>query len=360
MPQSTQALQLPLALDAMGGDNAPLCILKGAEMALLRHPGLRFLLVGDSARLTPLLAEMPALRAACDIQHTDSVIAMDEKPAVAVRQGRQSSMRLDIDAVHKGGAFGIVSAGNTGALMAMSKIVLKTLPGISRPAIVSLFPTRNGECVMLDLGANVECDARDLFHFAIMGDAFARAVLGLSKPKIGILNIGSEDMKGHEALQQASFMLKNCGVDLDFRGFIEGNHIPEGAVDVVVTDGFTGNVALKMAEGTAGLIRNYMKAAFGSSVLAKCGALLASGALSVVRDKLDTRKRNGAMFVGLNGIAVKSHGRADAYAFCNAITVAVELAAHNINDKITQEIARYGEIQIPSIAEVTPKKAARS
>lgn len=343
-----QELKLPLALDAMGGDDAPASVLKGAEMALVRHPGLRFILFGNRQALEPLLAHMPALRGACEVIHTDVVVAMDEKPSVAVRQGRQSSMRLAIDAVQQEKAFGIVSAGNTGALMAMSKLVLKTLPGISRPAIVSLFPTQGGECVMMDLGANVECDARDLFHFAVMGDAFARAVLGLSHPRIGILNIGSEDMKGHESLQEAAQMIRNCGVGLAFHGFVEANHIPEGAVDVVVTDGFTGNIALKMAEGTGRLIRTYLKDAFASSLLARLSALLGYGALSALKDKLDPRKRNGAMFVGLNGIAVKSHGGADAYAFCNAISVAVELAAHNINARIIEEIRRYGELCPPN------------
>jgi glycerol-3-phosphate acyltransferase PlsX len=328
----------------MGGDNAPECILKGAEMALLRHPGLKFLLFGDTARLDPLLVGMDALKRASEVIHSETTIAGDAKPSIAVRQGRKSSMRLAIDAVQEGRAFGIVSAGNTGALMAMSKIVLRTLPGISRPAIVSLFPTMRGECVMLDLGANLECDARDLLNFAIMGDAFARAVLGLSRPRIGILNIGSEELKGHEELKAAAQLIKDSGLALEFHGFIEGNHITEGVVDVVVTDGFTGNIALKTAEGTARLIRGYLKNAFGSGPLARLGSLFAFAALSAVKDKLDSRKRNGAMFVGLNGIAVKSHGRADDYAFCNAISVAVELAAHRINDKIIREVDRYASL----------------
>ncbi|MBV8939924.1 MAG: phosphate acyltransferase PlsX [Alphaproteobacteria bacterium] len=341
----------------MGGDNAPACVLKGASLALVRHPGLRFLLCGDSERLEPLLAAMPPLKAASSILHTTSVIAMDEKPSVAVRQGKNSSMRLAIDAVQEGRAFGVVSAGNTGALMAMAKIVLRTLPGISRPAIVATFPTLRGECVMLDLGANVSCDARDLLHFAIMGDAYARAALGLNRPKIGLLNIGSEDQKGHEALQEAANMLREHGGGLDFHGFVEGNHIPEGTVDVVVTDGFTGNVALKMAEGTGRLIRAYMRDAFTSTWSSRLSALLGKRALTAVRDKLDSRSRNGAMFVGLNGIAVKSHGRADAYAFCNAISVAVDLAAHDINHKIIAELACY-EKSTPASAEILPVQEA--
>lgn len=347
-------LTLPLALDAMGGDHAPDSVLNGAAMALVRHPGLRFILSGDEARLAPLLQKLPLLAPACEILHTDQVVAMDEKPSVALRQGKRSSMRLGIDCVQDGRAFGVVSAGNTGALMAMSKIVLRALPGISRPAIVSLFPTLHGDCVMLDLGANVECDAKDLFNFAIMGDAYARAVLGLSRPRIGILNIGSEEQKGHEELQQAATMLRTCGVDLDFRGFIEGNHIPEGVVDVVVTDGFTGNVALKTAEGTGRLVRTYVKSAFTSTLFSRLGALIAKPALDALKEQLDGRRRNGAMFVGLNGIAVKSHGRADAYAFCNAISVAVELAAHNINEKILAELSRYAECSLANVPKAAP------
>ena len=336
-----QALTLPLALDAMGGDYAPEAVLKGADMAIERHPGLKFILCGDAVRLNPWLETLPRLARVSEVMHTERFVAMDEKPSAALRSGKGSSMWLAIEAVKEGRAHGVVSAGNTGALMAMSKIILRMIEGIKRPAIVSLFPTLRGESVMLDLGANVECDARDLFNFAIMGDAFARAALGLNRPKIGILNIGSEDIKGHEYLQEAAQMLRDCAIDLDFRGFIEGNHIAEGIVDVVVADGFTGNVALKTAEGTARLVRGYLKSAFTASPMAKAGAFMASGALGAVKEKLDSRHRNGAMFIGLNGIAVKSHGRADALAFCNAISVAVELAAHDINAKLAREIARY-------------------
>lgn len=330
-------LQLPIALDAMGGDNAPACVLRGAAMALVRHPGIRFLLYGNRYILEPLLADQPQLKAASEIVHTEIVIAGDDKPSVAVRRGRNSSMWMSIESVRDQRSCAIVSAGNTGALMAMSKLILRTLPGVSRPAIAALFPTLRGECVMLDLGANVESDAKDLARFATMGDAFARAVLGLSRPKIGLLNVGSEELKGRDEVKEAYQLIKNAGV-LNFHGFIEGNDIAEGTVDVVVTDGFTGNVALKTAEGAARLIRTYLKDAFNSSPFSKTGALMASGALKVVKDKLDDRKRNGAMFLGLNGIAVKSHGGADAFSFCNAISVAVELVVHDINTRITQEL----------------------
>ncbi len=331
-------LQLPIALDAMGGDNAPGCVLEGANLALVRHPGVRFLLFGNRPMLESVLKNYPQLRAASEIVHTDSVIAGDDKPSVAVRRGRDSSMWLSIQSVKDGKACAVVSAGNTGALMAMSKLIMRTLPGISRPAIAALFPTLRGECAMLDMGANVESDANDLYNFAIMGDAFARAVLGLSRPKIGLLNVGSEELKGRDEIKAASALLKESSLNLNYHGFIEGNDIAMGTVDVVVTDGFTGNVALKTAEGTARLIRTYLRDAFSSSPIAKAGGLMASGALRAVKDKLDDRKRNGAMFLGLNGITVKSHGGADGYSFCNAISVAVELVAHHINERIIEEL----------------------
>lgn len=331
-------IQLPIALDAMGGDHAPASVLRGAEMALIRHPGIRFLLYGNRYILEPLLQDIPVLKNACRIEHTEVVIAGDDKPSLAVRRGRQSSMWLAIEAVKDGKACAVVSAGNTGALMAMSKLILRTLPGISRPAIAALFPTLRGESVMLDLGANVESSAQDLYRFAIMGSAFARAVLGLNRPSIGLLNVGSEELKGRDEVKEANALLKNTNVDLNYHGFVEGNDIAAGVVDVVVTDGFTGNVALKTAEGTARLIRTYLKDAFNASPVSKAGALLATGAMKVVKDKLDDRKRNGAMFLGLNGIAVKSHGGADAFSFGHAIGVAVELVTHSINSRIIEEI----------------------
>lgn len=333
----------PIALDAMGGDSAPECVMEGAHIALTRHPNTKFLVFGDQALVQPYFDKYPKLKAASELIHTDAFVAADDKPSVAIRQGKQSSMRLAIDSVSDGRAGAVISAGNTGALMAMSKIVLKTLPGINRPAIAALFPTIKGDCIMLDLGANVECSAKDLFHFAIMGDAFAKAVLGLKKPKIGLLNIGSEELKGHEEIKLAALMLKESGLDIDYYGFIEGHLVPQGVVDVVVTDGFTGNVALKTAEGTARLIKTYIKDAFSATLLSKLGALLSKKALITVKDRLDERKRNGAMFLGLNGIAVKSHGSADAVSFANAVSVAVELVAHDVNKKILSELQIYDE-----------------
>ncbi len=345
------ALALPLALDAMGGDHAPASVLEGAAIALTRHPGLRFVVYGQPNAVLPILAHLPAVQAASHFVPCDTVVGNDDKPSAAVRQGRQSSMRKAIDAVAEGEAFGVVSAGNTGALMAMSKIVLKTLPGISRPAIAALFPTLKGECVMLDLGANVECSATDLLNFAVMGEAFARAVLGLKRPKIGLLNIGSEELKGHDEIKEAHALLRESGLDLDYYGFVEGNEVPAGVVDVVVTDGFTGNIALKTAEGTARLFKAYIRDALHATLLSRLGALCARGALQAVKDRLDERKRNGAMFLGLAGIAIKSHGAADAYSFANAITVAVELAEGDVNATIIAELKTYDETHPASAAD---------
>lgn len=325
----------------MGGDHAPQSVVGGAALALDRFPSLSFTLFGDAAQLEPLLLDYPRLAPRCTITHTDVRVAAGDKPSTALRQAKNSSMRLALDAVQEGRAFGAVSAGNTGALMAMAKIVFKTLPGINRPAIVALMPTLKGECVMLDLGANVECGASDLFQFAVMGDAFARAVLGLEKPRIGLLNVGSEEVKGHDELKAAAQMLRCADLPLHFHGFIEGDDITKGSVDVVVTDGFTGNVALKTLEGTARMIVKYLSDAFRSSARAKAGYLLSRGAMARMKERLDPRRHNGAMFVGLNGIAIKSHGSADTYSFSNAIAVAVELAMHDINRRITDEMQHF-------------------
>lgn len=331
-----------IALDAMGGDNAPACVVEGAEMALQRHNNIRFLFFGDHAKIEPLLKRHPKVIPFCEIIHTDVAIQPDEKPSVALRRGSDSSMRLAIDAVKEGKAHCIVSAGNTGALMAISKLVFRTLPGISRPAIAALLPTIRGESVMLDLGANIQCDAKELVQFAIMGEAFARAVTGIEKPSVGLLNVGSEEMKGHEELKDAFAMLKTNNVGINFYGFVEGNDIAQGTVDVVVTDGFTGNVALKTTEGTGRLVSHYVKSSFQASLRAKLAFLLAKSAITKLRKSLDPRRYNGAMFLGLAGISVKSHGFVDGYGYYWAIRVAVELVAGRINERILEEIKMSG------------------
>ncbi|GLR80614.1 phosphate acyltransferase PlsX [Azospirillum oryzae] len=335
--------RLTIALDAMGGDLGPDMVVAGADIARERHPDVRFLLYGDQQRLEPLLSQRPALKAVAEIRHTADFVAGDAKPAVALRAGRQSSMRLAIDAVAAGEAACVVSAGNTGALMAMAKFVLKTLPGIDRPAMASFFPTQRGESVMLDLGANAECQPENLVQFAVMGAVFARAILGLPEPSIGVLNIGSEDMKGNEVVRAAAASLRDMPLPGRFHGFVEGTDIGLGTVDVIVTDGFTGNVALKTAEGTAKLFSEFLRRTFATSFLARIGYLLARGAFKRFRERIDPRRYNGAMFLGLRGVCVKSHGGTDAVGFANAVAVAVNLATHGFNERIKEEMGRIAD-----------------
>ena len=328
----------------MGGDRAPAMVLRGADIALERHPNTRFLLFGNEAQIAPLLAKLPRLGPAATLHHTEEVVLDDAKPSQALRTGRRSSMRLAIDAVADGRAEGVVSAGNTGALMAMAKFVLKTLPGIDRPAIATMFPTRRGESVMLDLGANIECDAENLVQFAVMGDVFARTVLGLLQPSVGLLNVGSEDLKGNDAVRAAAARLRGDLIPIRFHGFIEGDDIAAGTVDVIVTDGFTGNVTLKAIEGVAKLFSESLRASFHYSLSARIGYLFARGALQKLAARLDPRRYNGAMFLGLAGIAVKSHGSTDAFGFANAIGVAIDLKVNGFLQKIGDELARLNQV----------------
>jgi len=332
---------LTIALDAMGGDKAPDMVVQGADVALERDPSLKIVLVGDETRLSPLVARSKRLKGTEPrILHTDVAVSGDEKPSVALRAGRQSSMRLAIDLVGKGEADCVVSAGNTGALMAMAKFVLRTVPGIDRPAIASFFPTRRGESVMLDLGANILCDARNLVEFALMGQIFARTVLGLDRPSVGLLNVGAEEQKGFDSIREAASSLRAIdSLPFDFRGFIEGDDIPSGTVDVIVTDGFSGNIALKTAEGTARLLGAFLREAFKSSLISKLGYLLARNAVGQLRQRMDPRRYNGAVFLGLNGIAVKSHGGTDALGFANAIGVAVDMTRYDFLETVKRELA---------------------
>jgi glycerol-3-phosphate acyltransferase PlsX len=335
--------KITIAIDAMGGDRAPALVLRGADIALERHPNIRFLIFGAEAQIEPLLAKLPRLAEAAELHHTDQVVLDDAKPSQALRTARQSSMRLAIDAVADGRAAGVVSAGNTGALMAIAKFALKTLPGIDRPAIATFFPTRRGESVMLDLGANIECDAENLVQFALMGDAFARTVLGLAQPTVGLLNVGSEDLKGNDAVRGASARLRGSITPIRFHGFVEGDDIPAGTVDVIVTDGFTGNVALKTAEGTAKLFSESLRATFQHSPMARLGYVFARGALKKLAARIDPRRYNGAMFLGLAGIAVKSHGSTDAFGFANAIGVAVDMKVNGFLEKIRSDLERLNQ-----------------
>ena len=332
---------LPIALDAMGGDKAPESVVQGARIALRFFPDARFIFFGDESQIIPLIQKNKPLASISEVHHTAIAIPMHEKPAVALRQGRNSSMRLAIDAVANGRACACVSAGNTGALMAIAKIVLKTLPGILRPAITATVPAKTRPVVLLDMGANIDCTSDYLVQFALMGDAYARAVLGVQNPKIGLLNVGSEEMKGHDEVKLAHRLLRESDMSIDYHGFVEGNDILEGTTDVVVTDGFTGNIALKTAEGASRLIYNTLKQAVENSFAAKIGYLLARPAIKMALRKFDPRKHNGAILLGLNGVTVKSHGSADAKSFANAIKVAATLVEQQVNDKIIEELGRH-------------------
>ena len=329
-----------LAVDAMGGDNAPDIVLDGLELAAERHPEASFLLVGDEARIGAMLARRKRAAKACSLRHAPDVVSAEMKPTAALRQGRQSSMRIAIDAVAAGEAAGVVSAGNTGALMALAKVVVKTLPEIGRPALAAVAPSARGDVVMLDLGANVQCDARNLVEFAVMGDAFARAVLGLPAPSIGLLNVGSEELKGDDRVRQAADVLRESHIAPQFHGFVEGHDIAAGTVDVVVTDGFTGNVALKTAEGTLKLMRDLLRQVFTSSIPARMGYLLARPALDRLREWMDPRRYNGAILLGLRGVVVKSHGGTDALGFAHAVDVAMDMVTHRFNDRIREGLSR--------------------
>jgi phosphate acyltransferase len=328
-----------LAIDAMGGDNAPDMVLDGLELAAERHPNARFLVFGDQAALAPLLAKHRRCRAVCTIRHASEMIPNDMKAGAAVRI-RQSSMRMAIDAVAAGEASGVVSAGNTGALLALGKIVLKSLPGIDRPAMAGIAPSARGDVVMLDLGANVQCDPRNLVEFAIMGDAFARTVLGLTAPTIGLLNVGTEEIKGDDVVREAAEILRASHIGPRFHGFVEGNDITAGTTDVVVTDGFTGNVALKTGEGALKLISDLLRNVFTRSFSAKIAYLIARPGLDRLREWLDPRRYNGAVMVGLNGVVVKSHGGTDAKGFAHALDVAMDMVVHRFNDHIREDLAR--------------------
>jgi glycerol-3-phosphate acyltransferase PlsX len=341
-----------ISLDAMGGDNAPEMVIRGAAIAQVRLPHIRFLMFGNEALLAPLLENEPDLAAVTTLRHTEDVIASDDKPSVALRAGRNSSMRLAINAVADGEADSVVSAGNTGALMAIAKFVLKMLPGIARPAIASFYPTQRGESCMLDLGANVQCDAKNLVQFAVMGEVFARTVLGNKEPTIGLLNIGVEESKGHEEIREAAALLREADLPGEFVGFVEGDDIAAGTVDVVVTDGFTGNVALKTAEGMIRLYAGFMKDAFNSSFMAKLGYLLVRREIENLRRRTDPRRYNGAMLLGLNGIVVKSHGGTDDFGFASAIEVAADMVSHKFLDKITADLNLLEQHARPTINSV--------
>jgi glycerol-3-phosphate acyltransferase PlsX len=328
-----------LAVDAMGGDHAPRAVIEGLQIAAERYPAARFLLFGGQDELTKLLAANPRAAKVSTIRHTDQVVGPEMKIAQALRV-RNSSLRQAVDAVARGEAFGAISAGNTAAIMAIAKLVLKTVPGIDRPAIAAIGPSARGDIVMLDLGANLVCDSRNLVEFAIMGDAFARTVLGLPHPTLGLLNVGSEEQKGNESLRQAADMLKSCYLAAQFHGFVEGHDIAAGTTDVVVSDGFSGNIALKTGEGALRLMADLLRQVFSTDLPSKIGYLLARPGLERLREWLDPRRYNGAVMLGLNGVVVKSHGGTDAEGFAYAVAVAMDMVVHQLDARIHAGLAQ--------------------
>lgn len=336
MPQTVR-----IALDAMGGDFGPKVTIAGAALALERRPGSHFRLFGDEATIRAELDRHPRLAERAEVRHAPVSIRMDDKPSQALRAGRRvSSMWLAIEAVKKGEADVAVSAGNTGALMAMSKICLHTLARVDRPALACLWPTLRGQSVVLDVGASMGANASHLVDLAIMGAAMARVILGLERPSVGLLNVGTEEIKGIEEVKAASTLLRELALPgFDYRGFVEGDGIGKGVVDVVVTEGFTGNIALKTGEGTATQIAAYIKQAMGRSLLAKLGYLLARGAFNELRAKMDTRGINGGVFLGLQGIVIKSHGGADPVGFARAVEIGYEMAGSDLLNRIRDTVA---------------------
>jgi glycerol-3-phosphate acyltransferase PlsX len=339
-------MDLPrIAIDAMGGDEGVRVMVEGAALARRRHDRFKFLLVGDEARIRRALEKHPNLRDASEILHSQDVVAGDERPTQALRRAKTTSMGMAINAVKQGQAGAAVSAGNTGALMAMAKLSLRTMPGIDRPALAALLPTLgDNDVVMLDLGANTDCDARNLVQFAIMGAAYSRIVTGLEAPRVRLLNIGTEDNKGTEHLQQAANRLRSAaGLSLKFDGFIEANGLSRGDVDVVVTDGFSGNIALKAIEGTARFVADLLRRSFQSSLRSKFGFLVSRPATELLKHHLDSNNHNGAVFLGLNGVVVKSHGGATAIGVANAVAVTARLLEARITERIAADLSELGE-----------------
>jgi len=330
-----------IALDAMGGDHGASVVVPGAEVALARHPDIEFVLFGDRAVVEPLIACRPRLKAASRFVHTDIAVKMDAKPSQALRQGRwKSSMWLAIDAVKKGEADVAVSAGNTGALMAMAKISLKTMAGVERPAIACLWPTLRGESVVLDVGASIGADARHLVAMAVMGGGMARALFNLECARVGLLNIGVEEVKGLDAVREAGGILRAAALpEIEYAGFVEGDDIGKGTVDVVVTEGFAGNIALKTAEGTARQLAEHLRSAMTKTLLSRLGYVLARDAFSSLREKMDPRRANGGVFLGLNGIVVKSHGGTDAEGFAYAVDIGHDMVRYDLVAKIAQTLS---------------------
>ena len=332
-----------IAIDAMGGDGGPSVMIAGAALAKRRDPGLTFQLFGDDALIAPQLARHPVLAGAVEVVHSTDVIAAEDKPSHAIRRAKTTSLGRAINAVKTGRAQAALSGGNTGAMMAMAKLALRTMPGIDRPALAALLPTLGEtDLVMLDLGANTECDTQNLVQFAVMGSAYARTVMGMAKPRVKLLNIGTEELKGTDALKDAAALLREADyLPMKFDGFTEGDRISRGDIDVVVTDGFSGNIALKTAEGTARFVTDLLRRAFTSSIRSKAGFMLSKPALHMLKVHLDPNNHNGAVFLGLNGLVVKSHGSADPKGVANAIGVAAKMVANDMTRRIAEDLDNF-------------------
>jgi glycerol-3-phosphate acyltransferase PlsX len=341
--------ELVLSIDGMGGDHAPAIVVEGVDIAARRNGGVRYLIHGDETRLNALLERCPHAKAASRVVPAEKAIGMEVKASQALRQGKGSSLWNAVAAVENGEAHAVVSAGNTGAFMAISMFRLRTMEGVHRPALAARWPAATGGyVVMLDVGANVQADGEQLVEFAIMGEAFQRAVSGKERPTVALLNVGAEEQKGHEEIRAAAQLIRDSGVDLDFQGFVEGDDIAKGTVDVVVTDGFTGNIALKTGEGTARLVGQLLRESLTSGVLAQLGALIAYPALRKLRTRMDPGTFNGALFLGLNGLVVKSHGSANGVGFAAAVGVAAKMARSHYREEIASNLQRLSRAAAPT------------
>lgn len=327
----------------MGGDHGPGVVIPALEKVIERRSDVQFLLFGQEERVRPILEKHPAIAALSTFTHCDVAVRMDDKPSQALRQGRlKSSMWRAIQTVRDGEADVCVSAGNTGALMAMSKFCLRMVPGVERPALVAIWPTTRGESLVLDVGATIGADARQLVDFAILGAAMARSIFGMDRPTVGLLNVGVEEVKGQEEVKDAGHLLREAGLtSLNYKGFVEGDDIGKGTVDVVVTEGFAGNIALKTAEGTAKQIGGYLREAMSRTLMSKIGYLFAKDAFNSLREKMDVRKVNGGVFLGLNGIVVKSHGGADEEGFAAAVELGYQMARSRLMDGISRDLEAF-------------------
>lgn len=329
---------ITIAIDAMGGDHGVESTIPGAALSLKKGADLKFLFFGDQDKIAALMEGHSDLAAVSTIHHTDKMVLSSEKPSAALRASKDTSMRLAIEAVQEGHAGAIVSAGNTGALMAMAKIVLKTLPGIRRPAIASIFPTMGSDTIMLDLGANVLVDGENLVQFAVLGAVFAKAHKNITVPTVGLLNVGTEESKGPDHVKHAAAILSRVDFPGRYVGFVEGTDITNGSVDVVVADGYVGNIALKTAEGVGKLTNHYFKKIMSRDPLAILGGLLAFFSLKSFKNQMDPRRYNGGVFLGLNGLCIKSHGGCDPLAFSSAVNLAAELARHGYIKTVARDI----------------------